>query len=86
MTIIFKKYIFSKLFDIFRQGRKKKDVQINELYESYAMGRISEHRFDTLCAEYEREQADLEAMIAAEQSAQEAFHNDTGRADHSRNF
>ena len=58
---------------------------INELYESYAMG-ISEHRFDTLCAEYEREQADLEAMIAAEQSAQEAFHNDTGRADHPHNF
>ena len=81
MTIIFKKYIFSKLSDIFRQERKKKDVLINELYESYAMGRISEHRFDTLCAEYERE-----TMIAAEQSALEAFHNDTGRADHSHNF
>lgn len=59
---------------------------INELYESYAMGRISEHRFDTLCAEYKREQAELEAMIAAKQSALEAFHNDTGRADHSHNF
>ena len=62
------------------------DVLIKKLYESYAMGKISEHRFDTLCAEYEREQADLEAMIAAGQSAQEAFHNDTGRADHSHNF
>ena len=38
MTIIFKKYIFSKLSDIFRQERKKKDVLINELYESYARG------------------------------------------------
>ena len=38
MTIIFKKYIISKLFDIFRQERKKKDVLINELYESYARG------------------------------------------------
>ena len=38
-----------------------------KVYESYATGKITEHRFDTLCAEYEREQADLEAMIAAEQ-------------------
>ena len=86
MTIIFKKYIFSKLFDIFRQERKKKDALISELYESCAMGRISEYRFDTLCAEYKREQAELEAMIAAKKSALEAFHNDTGRADHSHNF
>ena len=57
------------------------DVLIKKLYESYAMGKISEHRFDTLCAEYEREQAELETMIAAEQSALEAFHNDTDRAD-----
>ena len=57
------------------------DVLIKKLYESYAMGKISEHRFDTLCAEYEREQAELEAMIAAEQSALEAFHTDTNRAD-----
>lgn len=57
------------------------DALIKKLYESYAMGKISEHRFDTLCAEYEREQAELENMIAAEQSALEAFHNDTDRAD-----
>ena len=57
------------------------DVLIKKLYESYAMGKISEHRFDTLCAEYEREQAELEAMIAAEQSALEAFRTDTDRAD-----
>ena len=57
------------------------DVLIKKLYESYAMGKISEHRFDTLCAEYEREQAELENMIAAEQRALEAFHTDTDRAD-----
>ena len=57
------------------------DVLIKKLYESYAMGKISEHRFDTLCAEYEREQAELETMIAAEQSALEAFRTDTDRAD-----
>lgn len=57
------------------------DVLIKKLYESYAMGKISEHRFDILCAEYEREQAELENMIAAEQSALEAFRTDTDRAD-----
>ena len=57
------------------------DVLIKKLYESYAMGKISEHRFDALCAEYEREQAELENMIAAEQRALEAFHTDTDRAD-----
>ena len=57
------------------------DVLIKKLYESYAMGKISEHRFDILCAEYEREQAELENMIAAEQSALEAFRADTDRAD-----
>ena len=57
------------------------DVLIKKLYESYAMGKISEHRFDALCAEYEREQAELEAMIAADQRALEAFHTDTNRAD-----
>ena len=57
------------------------DMLIKKLYESYAMGKISEHRFDILCAEYEREQAELENMIAAEQSALEAFRADTDRAD-----
>ena len=57
------------------------DVLIKKLYESYAMGKISEHRFDALCAEYEREQAEMEAMIATEQSALEAFRADTDRAD-----
>lgn len=57
------------------------DVLIKKLYESYAMGKISEHRFDTLCAQYEQEQAELDSMVAADQRALEAFHNDTDRAD-----
>ena len=57
------------------------DVLIKKLYESYATGKITEHRFDTLCAQYEQEQAELDAMIAADQSALEAFRADTDRAD-----
>lgn len=43
------------------------DVLIKKLYESYAMEKISEHRFDMLSAEYEQEQAELESVIAADQ-------------------
>lgn len=57
------------------------DVLIKKLYESYATGKITEHRFDILCAQYEQEQAELDAMIAADQRALEAFRTDTDRAD-----
>ena len=57
------------------------DVLIQKLYESYATGKITEHRFDTLCAQYEQEQAELDAMIAADQRVLEAFRTDTDRAD-----
>lgn len=57
------------------------DVLIKKLYESYATGKITEHRFDILCAQYEQEQAELDAMIAADQRALEAFRADTDRAD-----
>lgn len=57
------------------------DVLIKKLYESYAMGKLPEKRFDLLLADYEKEQAELENMIAAEQSALEVFRTDTDRAD-----
>ena len=57
------------------------DVLIKKLYESYAMGKLPEKRFDLLLADYEKEQAELEGMIAAEQSTLEAFRTDTDRAD-----
>ena len=57
------------------------DVLIRKLYESYAMEKISEHRFDMLSAEYEQEQAELETVIAAEQVELEIFHADATRAD-----
>ena len=43
------------------------EVLIKNLYESYAMEKISEHRFDMLSAEYEQEQVELESVIAADQ-------------------
>ena len=57
------------------------NVLIKKLYESYAMEKISEHRFDMLCAEYEQEQAELESVIAADQVELEIFHADATRAD-----
>ena len=57
------------------------DVLIKKLYESYAMEKISEHRFDMLSAEYEQEQAELKTVIAADQVELEIFHADATRAD-----
>jgi len=57
------------------------DVLIKKLYESYAMEKISEHRFDILSAEYEQEQAELESVIASDQVELEIFHADATRAD-----
>ena len=57
------------------------DVLIKKLYESYAMEKISEHRFDMLSAEYEQEQAELESVIAADQVELEIFHADATRTD-----
>lgn len=57
------------------------DGLIKKLYESFAKGQITEKRFETLCSDYEKEQAELDAVIASEETALEAFHNDTDRAN-----
>ncbi len=57
------------------------DGIIKKLYESYAIGKISEKRFDVLSAEYEQEQETLEASIAKAQSALDSFEADTARVD-----
>ena len=36
--------------------RQELDVLIKKLYETYAMGKLEEKRFELLCAEYEKEQ------------------------------
>jgi len=57
------------------------DILIKKLYESYAMGKIPEKRFDALSAEYEAEQAEIERIIAADQSDLDTFEADTDRAE-----
>ena len=56
------------------------DVLIKKLYESYAMGKIPEKRFDLLSAEYEKEQAELEEVIAADLVELDVFATDADRA------
>ena len=58
------------------------DVLIKKLYETYAMGKLEEKRFELLCAEYEKEQAELEQLLASEQAQLDQFHEDTDRASH----
>ena len=48
------------------------DTLIKTLYESYAMGKITEKRFEMLSADYEKEQAELEEVIAADVNDGEA--------------
>ena len=58
------------------------DTIIKKLYESYAVGRIGEERFDTLLAGYEQEQAMLRQSIAEGESALGSFEQDTANVEH----
>ena len=57
------------------------DMLIKKLYESFAKEQISEKRFETLSAEYEKEQAELEIAISAQQAELDAFNADTDRVE-----
>jgi len=57
------------------------DTLIKKLYESYALEKISESRFESLIAEYEKEQAELKEVIAAGQSDLDEFNSDTNRIE-----
>ena len=57
------------------------DGIIKKLYESYAIGKISEKRFDVLSAEYEQEQETLDASIQKAQADLEDFEADTAKVD-----
>lgn len=54
---------------------------IRKLYESFALGKITENRFDALIAGYEKEQAEAKALIETEQTQLDAYVSDTNRAD-----
>ena len=57
------------------------DAIIKKLYESYAVGRIGEERFDTLLAGYEQEQTALRQSIMEAESALENFQQDTANVE-----
>ncbi len=60
---------------------KELDTLLKKLYESYALGKLPEKRYEALSAEYEQEQADLEEAIAAGQAELDSFNEDTAKAE-----
>ncbi len=56
------------------------DTIIKKLYESFAMGRITDERFDTLLAEYEAEQKSLTASVSEAEGQLASFEEDGDRA------
>ena len=64
-----------------RKRSAELDGLIKKLYEAYATGKLSEKRFETLVADYEREQETLEEVIAKGQAELDAFNADTVRVD-----
>ena len=57
------------------------DNIIKKLYESFAVGRIPEERFDSLFAEYEAEQKTLQASVKADEELLSSFEEDTARVE-----
>ena len=57
------------------------DNIIKKLYESFAIGRITDERFDTLLAEYEAEQKSLQASVTEAEQRVSSFEEDTVRVE-----
>ena len=57
------------------------DGIIKKLYESYAVGKITEERFDSLLADYESEQKELTAFVTETEQQLSTFEEDTARAE-----
>ena len=57
------------------------DSIIKKLYESFAVGRITDERFDTLLVEYEAEQKELQASVKADEERLSVFEEDTARVE-----
>ena len=64
-----------------RKRRDELDGIIKKLYESFAVGRISEERFDSLLAEYEAEQKELSVSVKDAEANLSSFEEDTARAE-----
>ena len=57
------------------------DTIIKKLYESFAVGRITDERFDSLLADYEAEQKALQASVTEAEERLSAFAEDTARVE-----
>ena len=57
------------------------DSIIKKLYESFAVGRITDERFDTLLVEYEAEQKELQASVKSDEERLSVFEEDTARVE-----
>ena len=57
------------------------DTIIKKLYESFAVGRITDERFDSLLADYEAEQKALQASVTEAEEKLSAFAEDTARVE-----
>lgn len=57
------------------------DILIKKLYESYALGKIPESRFDSLLAEYEKEQETVNQIKETDQNKLNAYLADKEKAD-----
>ncbi len=57
------------------------DNIIKKLYESFAVGRISEERFDILIAEYEAEQKTLQTSVSEAENQLASFEKDTANVE-----
>ena len=64
-----------------RRRCEELDTIIKKLYESYAVGRIGEERFDTLLAGYEQEQTMLRQSVTEAESALDSFEQDTANVE-----
>ena len=62
---------------------KELDVLIQKLYESYALNKITEKRFDDFLAAYEQEQAELKAVLETDTGELQAYEADS---DHIASF
>lgn len=62
---------------------KELDVLIQKLYESYALNKITEKRFDGFLAAYEQEQAELKAVLETDTGELQAYEADS---DHIASF
>ncbi len=64
-----------------RKRHTELDTIIKKLYESFAIGRITEERFDSLLSEYEAEQKSLAVAITQAEDSLTSYAEDTARVE-----